>query len=211
MTQLQVALDGTWEQALDVVRRVVDLVDIVEIGTPLLYREGINVVPRVHELAPTAALLADLKIMDAGDEEASIAFGAGCTYVTVMGVANDKTIRGCVDAARRYGRKIVADMMQVEHPDIRGRALLDMGCDILCAHTAFDQLADSSPLAALRLLREALPDAQLAVAGGVSLRTISAVLAERPDIIVVGGAIARAADPAQVARALRTHMDANVT
>lgn len=206
--KLQVALDGTWEQAQDVIRRVAEGVDIVEVGTPLMYREGIGVVQRLREIAPGAELLADLKIMDAGDEEASIAFGVGCAYVTVMGVANDKTIRGCVDSARRYGRKVVADMMQVEHLVERGQVLLEMGCDILCAHTAFDQLGEASPLAALRLLREALPDACLAVAGGVGLKNIDVVLAEQPDIVVVGGAIARAADPRQVARALQLRMAA---
>ena len=44
---------------------------------------------------------ADLKIMDAGEHEANLAFNAGADIVTVLGVAHDETIRGVVRAARR--------------------------------------------------------------------------------------------------------------
>src|SRR5690349_14058031 len=68
--RLQLALDGTLEQAVTVLDLVAPYVDIVELGTPLLYREGIRAAAHIHHLYPDMTLLADMKIMDAGEEEA---------------------------------------------------------------------------------------------------------------------------------------------
>jgi 3-hexulose-6-phosphate synthase len=203
---LQLALDGTLEQAVAVLDLVAPLVDIVELGTPLLYREGVRAAAHIHHLFPHAILLADMKILDAGEEEASIAFDAGCQYVTVLGVSPDKTIQGVVAAANRHGGEVMVDMMQVADPVERAHHLLVLGCDYLCVHTAFDQQQVETPLATLRRLRKGLPDAMLAVAGGVGLPTIDSIMAQDPAIVVVGGAIARAADPAAVTKLLRDRM-----
>ena len=206
MTKLQVALDGTLEQAVAIVKEVAPFVQIVEIGTPLIYREGIRAAQHLHERFPTLCFLADLKIVDAGDEEASIAFAAGCEYVTVMGVAGDRTIEGAVSAARRFGRQVVADMLQVSDPVRRAGELRALGCDILCIHTAFDDRAVASPVETLRLVRNALPDAPLAAAGGIRLDSIETLMTAKPDIVVAGGAITRAANPAHMARAFGERM-----
>jgi 3-hexulose-6-phosphate synthase len=176
-------------------------VDIIEVGTPLIFREGMHAVRQMRAAYPHLTLLADLKIMDAGDEEAAIAFAAGADIVTVMGVAHDNTVRGAVAAANRYGKQVLVDMLQVTETEMRARDLLALGCDYLCIHTAYDvQHSGSTPLAELRHLRQALPDAPLAAAGGIKLETLDSVLACQPEIVIVGGAISRAVAPAEIAR-----------
>lgn len=205
---LQLALDGTLDAARAVLAAVHPYVDVIEIGTPLIFREGIAAVRWAGEQHPDKPILADLKIMDAGEDEASIAFEAGAALVTVLGAAADATVSGVIRAARRYGGQVVADLVQVPDPVGRGCALLALGCDVLCVHTAYDmQGAGRTPLAALRALRERLPDARLAAAGGITPQTIGDILSARPAMVVVGGAITRAHDPAQAARALRERID----
>ena len=199
--QLQLALDGDLSSSLAVLSQARPYIDIAEIGTPLIYREGVAAVRALRAAYPDLMLLADLKIMDAGDEEASIAFEAGADIITVMGVTTDETISGAVAAARRYGKYVLADMMQVADMTERAARLLELGCDWLCVHTAYDlQQAGATPLAHLGDLRARLPDAPLAVAGGVKPATLESVLAFAPSIVVVGGAITRAAAPSVVAR-----------
>jgi 3-hexulose-6-phosphate synthase len=206
--RLQLALDGTLDAARSVLAVVHPYVDVIEIGTPLIFREGIAAVRWARDAYPGKAVLADLKIMDAGDEEASIAFEAGAAWVTVLGAAADATISGAVRAARRGGGRVMADLVQVADPVGRGRDLLALGCDVLCVHTAYDmQGAGHSPLAALRALRDRLPEAPLAAAGGITPQTMDDLLSLRPAIVVVGGAVTRSHDPAQVARALRERID----
>ena len=66
MIRLQVALDGDLDSALEILAVVHPYIDIAEIGTPLIYREGMRAVRLIHERYPDVSLLADLKIMDAG-------------------------------------------------------------------------------------------------------------------------------------------------
>jgi 3-hexulose-6-phosphate synthase len=203
MTYLQIALDGTLDDGLRLLNDIYPFVDVIEIGTPLVIREGMLAARTLRNAFPGAALLADIKIMDAGDAEAAIAFEAGCRWVTVMGIAPDETISGAVTAAEAAGGYVLADLMQVADPEGRGRALLDLGCHALCVHTAYDlQAGGGSPLAALAALRAALPRAPLAVAGGIGPDTLDDILTYAPHTVIVGGAITRAADPAGVARRL---------
>ncbi|HJW82704.1 MAG TPA: 3-hexulose-6-phosphate synthase [Anaerolineae bacterium] len=205
--KLQIALDGGFDPSLAILRAVRPYIDIAEVGTPLIFQEGLSAVRRIRQAYPDLTLLADLKIMDAGKAEATLAFEAGADLVTLLGVTQDATVRGAVAAAERYDKQIVVDMMQVLDPVSRGRALLAMGCHYLCLHTAYDaQVAGVLPQARLRELREELPTAPLVIAGGIGLQTIDAVITLQPEIVVVGGAIAGATDPAGVARAIRERM-----
>jgi 3-hexulose-6-phosphate synthase len=102
--KLQVALDGGLEDSLAVLRAVYDYIDIAEIGTPLIFREGLHVARVFRQEFPALTILADLKIMDAGKHEAALAFEAGCDFVTVLGVTQDKTVRGALKAAAGFGR-----------------------------------------------------------------------------------------------------------
>lgn len=203
MAKLQVALDGDLESAFAILAEVHPYIHIAEIGTPLIYREGMRAVRQIRDTYPELMLLADLKIMDAGEEEASIAFEAGANIATVLGVTNDNTIKGAVHSAQKHQGQIMVDMMQVANKVGRGRQLLNMGCDFLCVHTAYDlQSSHESPYLELQELREQLPTAKLAIAGGVNLAKLDDILPYHPDIIVVGGSITNTDHPAEQARQL---------
>ncbi len=201
MTRLQIALDGELASALEILAAVQPYIDVAEVGTPLVFREGMGAVRRIRDLYPPLTLVADLKIMDAGEAEADIAFDAGADIVTVMAVAADATIAGALGSARKRGKRVMVDMMQVADSRARARELAAMGCDLLCLHTAHDQQAAlGSPFAALAALREALPETKLAIAGGVQLPALEQILPLKPQLIIVGSAIAGAADPRATAK-----------
>ena len=202
--KLQLALDGTLEDSLAVLHATHELVDVAEIGTPLVLREGAGAIRRLRAEFSTLPLLADFKIMDAGGMEARIAFDAGADIVTVLGVAADETIAAAAAAARDCGGELLVDLIAVPQPLQRVQELLAPGCDSFCVHRAHD--ASGDPVGPLRVLREALPDLRLAVAGGISVETIDALAPLRPDTVIVGGAITRAAQPAAAARRLRERM-----
>lgn len=203
MPKLQIALDGDLPSTLTILSQVRPYIDIAEIGTPLIYREGMLAVRQIRATYPDLMLLADLKIMDAGEEEATIAFEAGANIVTVLGVTNDNTIQGAVNSARQHKGQLMVDMMQVDNMIDRSVQLLDRGCDVLCVHTAYDlQSSHESPYVELQGLRKHLPSARLAIAGGVNFSKLDDILPYDPDIIVVGGAITQADNPATNAQQL---------
>ena len=203
--KLQLALDSSnGQEAKRILEKVSDLVDIVEIGTPLLMKEGAKVVTEIKHVYPELEVLADLKIMDAGDIEARIGFEAGADIVTVLGVAHNVTIRRAVNQARILSKKVMVDLIAVS--DVRERIdqIDAMGPDYCCVHTAFDlQDHGMHPLREIQLVESALKQSQMAVAGGINPEILPDIIAYRPAIVIVGGFITNHPEPRQAALAIR--------
>lgn len=199
--KLQLALDVfPLPRALELTRQVRDWVDIIEIGTPFLLEWGMQAVRQFRQAFPDKEILADAKIMDAGELEASAAFEAGADYVTVLAVTDLATVQACVDTANRYGRAAVADMICVEHIPRRVEQLEALGIHGLAVHTGVDQQRQGrTPLDDLALIQSCRRRAQVSVAGGITLEALPRYAALKPDILIVGGSIANAPDPARQA------------
>ena len=155
--KLQIALDDiTLEDALVLVGKVRDYIDIIEIGTPFVYEYGMQAVRTMKEHFPDKEVLADMKIMDAGFYEAEEALKAGADYVTVLGVTDNLTIQGCKEAAEKYGKEIVVDMICVDNMEERIAKLEELGVHGLAVHTGTDQqAAGRTPLDDLKVMAAA--------------------------------------------------------
>ena len=186
--KLQLALDDVLlEDALKLVQSVAGFVDVIEIGTPLIEREGMRAVRALRQSCPEKEILADTKIMDAGEYAAAIAFEAGADYCTVLGCTDLITIGGCLKAAERFGRKAVVDMICVDDIEARTRKLEAIGVSCIAAHTGLDrQTAGGTPLSDLRTLRAAARKSEIFVAGGIKPNTVESYLAAGADVIIVG-------------------------
>lgn len=202
--KLQLALDDlSLEQSLELVGKVHDYVDIIEVGSPMIIEYGMVAVRRLREEFPDLEVLADTKIMDAGDYEAELTFKAGAHYCTVLGVTDIATIQGCLSAAGRYGRKVYVDMICVPDMPRRIRELEDAGVRCLGVHTGVDQQAQGrTPLEDLAVMRAHSRCSEIAVAGGISPATVGDFAALDPQIVIVGSGITHADDPVAAARAL---------
>ena len=201
--QLQAALDsGSREDVLELAAALNGHVDRIEVGTPLVFRFGAPLVTAVKAACPDCAVMADFKIVDAGEHEAEIAFDAGADLVTVLAAADDETISGCLEAAARYGKQVTADLIGLDDPPSRVAALQCLGVHEVCVHTGVDrQRVGDDPLAVLRAVRE-VATVSVAVAGGITLETLAGVLAYRPDVVIVGAGITSSADPVVAAAAM---------
>lgn len=206
--KLQLALDFVEvDEALKIISEVADIIDIVELGTPFILREGIQAVHDLRRAFPSITLLADLKIMDAGEHEANLAFQAGADIVTVLGVAHDVTIQATLSAASRCGGEVMVDMIEVQGLETRGAEVDRMGVHYVCVHTAFDRgTGGRHSLADLAILRQVLQHAQPAIAGGISFDTLRPIAALHPAIIVVGGSIMKARDKRRAALQIKKGM-----
>lgn len=203
--KLQLALDVlTLQDALSLARSVKDCVDRFEVGTPFLLEYGMEAVRRFRAAFPEKEILADTKIMDAGALEAESAFRAGADFVTVLAVTDRATTTACVEAARRAGGQVVADLICVEDLPGEAAALEAIGVHGLAVHVGVDQQARGrTSLGDLQAIRHCVRRAEVSVAGGISRSTLPDYCALRPDVLIVGGAIASASDPAGEARAIR--------
>jgi 3-hexulose-6-phosphate synthase len=207
--KLQIAIDTVdTKEALDIVGKIHDIIDIVEIGTPMIIKEGLAPVRAIKDRFPGVTVLADTKIVDGGELECRYACDAGADIVTVLAVAADETIESVAATARKNGRASMADLIGVSDIAARSREVECLGVDYICVHTAVDvQKKGRTPLGDLRDLVSAVPASKSAVAGGISIKTIGEYKKLAPAIVISGGALAGAPDirtaVAEMAAAIR--------
>jgi 3-hexulose-6-phosphate synthase len=124
--------------------------------------------------------------------------------VSVLGVADDATILSAVTAAKQAGQEILVDMIGVADLERRAEQVDKLGVNYICVHTAFDlQGTGKSPLDELLRVKKVVKSSKIAVAGGIKLTTIGALVEARPDIVIVGGAISGAFDHRKAALDLK--------
>jgi len=202
---LQVALDfSDLHRALKVAEEAVEGgADWLEAGTPLIKSEGLNAVRELRKRFPGRKIVADMKTMDAGSVEVEMAAKAGADVVVILGVSDDSTVREAVEAGKRYGAEVMADLIGVERMAERASRLEELGVSYLCVHVGIDQqMRGVNPIKVLKELsgRVRIP---LAIAGGINSETAVEAVEAGASIVIVGGAIIKAADASEATRRIK--------
>ncbi|MDR2219975.1 MAG: 3-hexulose-6-phosphate synthase [Methylobacillus sp.] len=198
---VQMALDSLdFDATVALAEKVASHVDILEIGTPCIKHNGINLLKTLRSKFPNNLILVDLKTMDAGYYEAEPFYKAGADICTVLGTADIGTIKGVVDVANAYGKKAQVDLINVADKSQRTKEVAALGAHIIGVHTGLDQqAAGQTPFADLGLVAGLGLNVQISVAGGIKPATVQQVVKAGANIIVAGAAIYGAADPAAAA------------
>ena len=189
--KLQLSLDKVdLDEALGFIEETKQSVDILEVGTPFALRYGVKAISLLKGTYPMKEVLADYKIIDGGNYEASMAFDAGADIVTVLGVASDLTISGAISAARKYKRKVMVDLIGIVEIMARIPGVEKLGVDYVCIHTAMDvQNSTENPIAQFIIAKQIARTTRLAIAGGLNIRNIGDIVPYKPDIVIVGAGI----------------------
>ncbi|MGP3667416.1 MAG: 3-hexulose-6-phosphate synthase [Candidatus Bathyarchaeota archaeon] len=204
-TKLQVALDFTdLHRALKVAEEAVrGGADWLEAGTPLIKSEGLDAVRELKRRFPSYTILADMKTVDTGSVEVETAAKAGAEVVIILGVSDDSTIREAVEAGRRYGAKIMVDLLGVENHVKRAVELEKIGVDYICVHVGIDQqMRGIKPLDVLRGVVNAV-NIPVAVAGGINSETAPLAVEAGASIVIVGGAIIKAENAEEATKVIK--------
>ena len=99
--KLQVALDTlSLEECIQLLDEIKDSIEVIEVGTPFIIEEGMLPVKTLKEKYPQLEVLADCKIMDAGEFEATKCFEAGADIVTVLGVSIMQLLKALLEVPK---------------------------------------------------------------------------------------------------------------
>ena len=207
--KLQVAFDlQSSDEILNFLEKNGDLIDIIEIGTPLIIKEGLKSVLKIKKKFPKQTVLADLKIMDAGLLEAQIGFDAGADIVTVLGLASTKTLCGVKKTAVKNSKEVMVDMINHPCPENKWNELKNMEMGLCCLHTANDDTKDGeTPLNDLERFYNLHGGKNIAVAGGINPDMIRKINSFHPEIVIVGGYIANSRNQRNALEEIHQAMD----
>lgn len=202
---LQVAIDLTdLSKAIRIANAVaINKKVIIEAGTPLIKASGINSVRVLSQMFPENIIFADMKTMDVGALEAELAISSGAKIVSVLGVADDRTISEALNKAKELGGEVQVDMISVPNPVVRAKNIKGLGIRLIGLHAGIDQQlgknirgVDFIPI--VKELKDSLGDISISVAGGIKPYEARKLAEAGVDIIVAGGAITGSNNPREV-------------
>lgn len=199
--KLQLAIDlEDIQGAINLIRKTKDSIDIFEYGTPLVINFGLEGLQKIRTEFPDITLLADLKIMDVASYEVTQAFKYGADITTILGVAEDQSIKDAIKTAHEAGKEILVDMIGVQDIENRAREVDEFGADYVGTHTGYDlQALGQNPFEEFNLIKNNVSKAKTAIAGGIKLSASEEIKKANPDLLIIGGAISTADDPAEAA------------
>lgn len=227
--KLQLTLDTPlFDECLDLVEKVQDSIDIVEVGNPELIEAGLPLVRMIKERYPQLTVVADAKIYHSGRYIAARCLDSGADIVTVLAATSDEVIAGAVAGATDRAKYVMADLAGESRPAVRAYQLEELGVKYMCVPTALPdpykknvqaekvtglgtrikRAVLGQPLSRARAVKSNLTHAELAVVGNIDVSNLDVVLAAKPDAILIGRAIVNAEDPAAAARKIRAFVDA---
>ena len=207
--KLQLALDFIeLKRALGVAELAVPAgIDIVEAGTPLVKSEGLDAVRALRAAFPDKTILADLKTADAGRIEMECSAKAGADMAICLGACTESTIRESIDAGRSYGILVGVDVLGVDDYVALARRCEQWGAAFINVHLPIDeQMRGVQSFDKLRDIAGAV-GIPVAAAGGINSETVVEAVEAGARMVIVGGAITKAADPARATADIRKAAD----
>ena len=188
---LQIALDLVDKTELErILSKIPDSDKILlEAGTPLIKRFGVDIVKFIREFHTSSYIIADMKTLDVGWLEVQIAAEASANAVTISGLAPNETLVSSIEEAEKRSVDILLDCMNVVSPSTILENLTKKP-DIVLFHRGIDQEGKADhPWNKIKIIKEKFPECKIAVAGGLNLETSARALNNRANIIIVGRAI----------------------
>jgi 3-hexulose-6-phosphate synthase/6-phospho-3-hexuloisomerase len=194
--KLQIAFDFTdLEKSLDIAQKIIPYASILEIGSLLLFKEGIRAIEQFRKAFPGKVLLADTKIVDRAKPVVQAIGSAGANWVTVMAGAGKHVIHTTCATAHSMNMQVMLDLLDACS---LGQSALDaknLGVNALLFHKSYEEEEALTLLDNWQMVRgnTSLP---IFIAGKITKDLIPKIKEINPDGLVIGRPVLDSANPA---------------
>jgi len=196
--KLQIAFDLVdLEKSLVIAKDVQAFADIIQVGSLLIYKHGVQAVEAFKEALPEKTILVDAKIVNEGRQATSLFAGANAEWISVMAGTAKHVIHQATKEAHSKGKKILLDLHDARSLGQSALEAKSLGGDGLLFHTPLEES------------KEALMENWDIVQGNTSLpifisarvprERIPELIELNPAGLVVSSAITEAANPKEEA------------
>lgn len=183
--KLQVSLDlPQLEKAVAYALEIQNEVDIIEVGSLLIYKYGEQAIKQFREALPQTLILADMKIADRGKEASKIAFQAGADWVTVVAGTSKNVIHTVCSTAHDMGKKVMLDLIDASSLGQSALEAQTLGVDALLFHKPTDEHAQELSADQWDIVKgnTKLP---VFIAAPITRDSLKIILSFKPDGIII--------------------------
>lgn len=199
---LQIALDSqSLSDALEAVREVGDVVDIIEVGTILCLQEGMQPVRAIRALYPEKLIVADTKCADAGKTVAANCSKAGADWMTVICSATIPTMQAALKEVKELQVELYGDWTFEQAQQWK-----DIGISQVIYHQSRDALLSGASWAEedLNRIRKLIDMGfKVSATGGLNVDTLHLFKGIDIYTFIAGRGIAEAENPKEAAKAFQ--------
>ena len=198
--KLQVAIDRvTLEKAESLVKAFDGVADIIEIGTSLVKDYGLLKLKELTSKTISSQILGDIKTSDEGAYEFKQGFKQGFNILTVMGSASLETIEKCYEVSEKSNGTMMIDLLECSDKKIK--EISNFRNAIYCIHASIDREKLINPGKIIKIFKEKFPKInRIAVAGGITLDSITELNKYNIELVIVGSAITGTDNPIEIAK-----------
>jgi bifunctional enzyme Fae/Hps len=185
-SKIQLAFNSTFNDFLSVINYIPrgDHI-IIEAGTPLIKKEGIQVISAMKRYWP-GEICADMKVVDGAFEEVLMAVEEGATSVTAMGTTSTESLKLFVTTCKQNKIMSIIDMMNNINP-LRTIWKSGVTPDAVFIHrgrdeeSAFGKIIQYKDIAKIK----GKYDIKLGAAGGIDKKELQSAIFNNSDIVVI--------------------------
>ena len=193
--KLQVAFDLTdLDASIATAQRIEQYVDIFEVGSLLLYKNGTAAIKRFKDQFPHKTILADVKIADRAKEATTLCIDAGADWVTVLAGTRRNSIHAACNTAHERGKKVMLDLIDASSLGQSALEAKTLGADALLVHIPTEDVSQLTFMEMWDMVKGNTP-LPIYLSGNFNTDTLATTLTLNPAAIVIGKEITMAQNP----------------
>lgn len=195
--KLQIAFDLIdLENAIKIAKDIENYIDIMEVGSLLIYKYGQQAVYEFKQNFPSKIILADSKITDNAKDCVNIFAHAGADWITVMAGVIKPVIHTTCSRAHELGKKVMLDLSDSSSLEQSALEARSLGVDALLFN-ANSHNDTNNILSETWELIKGNTQLPIFITGQINRENISEIIQVDPDGIILGKTITQSEDPVQ--------------
>ncbi len=180
--------------ALEVAKQTAAYADIIEIGSTLLYIEGIKVIRAFKDLFPDKSICVDTKLIESAHDLIKIGSLQGANYFTLLAGAANHVVQSSTSTAHANRSRIMLDLIDAPSTGQSAMDAATLEVDYLLFHRS-NPSTSSTDLHEEWMNVKGNTTVPIFIAGKVDRASIAHLCNLKPAGIIVGHAITHADNP----------------